>query len=130
MIVRDIPTFLDLLVQRGELALIDAEVDPDLELAEIHRRVIAAGGPALYFSNVKGSKIPVVTNLFGTPTRTELAFGRRPQEFVEQAVRLMHEIVPPTLGKLWSNRSFFSQAPDISTLRTAYVEFYIRQVKT
>jgi UbiD family decarboxylase len=115
LIVRDIPTFLDLLVQRGELALIDAEVDPDLELAEIHRRVIAAGGPALYFSNVKGSKIPVVTNLFGTPTRTELAFGRRPMEFVEQAVRLMHEIVPPTLGKLWSNRSFFSQALKVGT---------------
>ncbi|HMV66221.1 MAG TPA: UbiD family decarboxylase [Myxococcota bacterium] len=117
MIVRDIPSFLDILSQRGELAVIDAEVDPDLELAEIHRRVIAAGGPALLFRKVRGSDMPVVTNLFGTAVRTELAFGRRPQEFVERAVGLLHELVPPTLGKLWANRDFFAQALRLGTRR-------------
>ena len=119
MIVRDIPSFIDILSQRGELAVIDTEVDPDLELAEIHRRVIAAGGPALLFTKVRGSKMPVVTNLFGTALRAELAFGRRPLEFVERAVGLLHELVPPTLGKLWANRDFFSQALRLGTRRVS-----------
>ena len=57
------------------LVEISAPVDPVLEAAEIHRRVIAAGGPALLFTNVKGAAFPLVTNLFGTARRAELAFG-------------------------------------------------------
>ena len=41
----DLRAFLDVLRREGELRVIDAEVDPDLEAAEVHRRVIAAGGP-------------------------------------------------------------------------------------
>jgi UbiD family decarboxylase len=93
--------YLDLLRQENELLVIEAEVDPYLEIAEIHRRVIAAGGPALLFTKVKGSTFPVVTNLFGTNRRLELAFGRRPLDFVRNLVRLAEEIMPPTLGKLW-----------------------------
>ena len=63
--------YLDILRREGELLAIDAEVDPCLEIAEIHRRVIAAGGPALLFTKVKGSTFPVVTNLFGTNRRLE-----------------------------------------------------------
>ena len=55
---------------RGELVEIDAPVDSRLEAAEIHRRVIAAGGPALLFRNVVGSDFPLVTNLFGTEKRS------------------------------------------------------------
>ena len=53
-------------------------MDANQEAAEIHRRVIAAGGPALLFTNVRGKAFPLVTNLFGTPRRAELAFGTRP----------------------------------------------------
>ena len=115
MVVRDIRSFVELLAARKDLAIIDTPVDPDLELAEIHRRVIAANGPALLFTNVKGSRVPVVTNLFGTPARTELAFGPRPRQFVEDAVRMLHEFMPPTLGKVWANRGFFGSALKIGT---------------
>ena len=68
-------TFLDLLNRENEIITIKAEVDPYLELAEIHRRVIGEGGPALMFERVKGSRYPVVTNMFGTERRIDLAFG-------------------------------------------------------
>lgn len=110
MIVRDIPTLMNLLRREGDLVEITAEVDPDLELAEIHRRVIAADGPALLFSNVKGHDTPVVTNLFGTLPRVERAFGPRPKRFVERAVGMLHELVPPTFGKVWAQRDFFWEA--------------------
>src|SRR5437867_13121741 len=41
--------FLELLRQEQDLITIDVEVDPYLEAAEIHRRVINQGGPALNF---------------------------------------------------------------------------------
>ncbi|CAK8718521.1 MAG: UbiD family decarboxylase [Candidatus Electronema aureum] len=108
--ITNLRQFLDILRSEGELLTIDAEVDPCLEIAEIHRRVIAAGGPALLFTKVKGSTFPVVTNLFGTNRRLELAFGRRPLDFVRDLVRLAEEIMPPTLGKLWQSRSVGLQA--------------------
>ena len=113
--VRDIRSFVELLRREGDLVEIDAEVDPHLEIAEVHRRVIAGGGPALLFKRPKGYQIPVVTNLFGTETRVDLAFGKRPERFVADAVRLLHEMVPPTLGKVWAERDFFRQALSLGT---------------
>jgi UbiD family decarboxylase len=104
---RDLRAFLDILRQERLLVEVSAEVDPDLELAEVHRRVIAANGPALLFRKVTGSKFPVVTNLFGSAKRIELAFGSRPRALVEHAARLPEELMPPSLGKLWAQRGFF-----------------------
>ena len=99
---------------RAYLRTVAPELDCDLELAEIHRRVIAADGPALLFTNPKGYDIPVVTNLFGTKKRVDLAFGPRPEEFVRRAVRLAtKELIPPTFGKLWENRDLAWQGINI-----------------
>jgi len=102
--VRNLRELLDLLRDRGELTEVSAEVDPLLEIAEVHRRVIASGGPALLFTNPKGSSFPVATNLFGTSERARLAFGDRPRKFVERVVEAAETILPPTLGKLWGMR--------------------------
>src|SRR5215471_9142332 len=102
--IRNLRQYLDLLRARGELRDIAAPVDPHLEIAEIHRRVVAARGPALLFRQPRGAAFPVVTNLFGTPERVDLAFGARPKEFIEQLVETVDKIVPPTLGKLWDAR--------------------------
>jgi len=99
----------------GELVEVEAEVDPRLELAEIHRRVIAAGGPALLFRRVRGSELPVVTNLFGSRARVELAFGSRPRELIAEAARLPEELLPPTLGKIWARRRLFGALARVGT---------------
>ena len=101
--------FLELLRANNEVHVVDFEVDPYLEIAEIHRRVIAKGGPALLFTKVKGSSFPVVTNLFGTQNRLELAFGKRPLHFVQGLVNLVEESMPPKLTTLWKARSLFAE---------------------
>lgn len=62
------------LEKSGQLVRIKEEVDPNLEMAEIHRRVFDAGGPALLFERVKGSPFRAVSNLYGTYERTEYIF--------------------------------------------------------
>ena len=106
----DLRAFLDQLRRDGELRVVDALVDPRLEAAEIHRRVIAAGGPALRFTRVRGSELPLVTNLFGTARRAELAFGRRPGRLIRRLVELAETLVPPTPGKLWRARDVAAEA--------------------
>lgn len=97
-------TFLDRLNRENEIVTIKAEVDPYLEAAEIHRRVISEGGPALLFERVKGSRYPVVTNLFGTERRIDLAFGPKPEKLLRDLVEIAESILPPKPAELWSHR--------------------------
>jgi 4-hydroxybenzoate decarboxylase subunit C len=100
----DLRAFLDRLRRDDDLVEITVPVDASLEAAEIHRRVIAAGGPALLFRNVRGADFPLVTNLFGTARRAELAFGDRPLRLIKRLVHLAETLLPPTPAKLWSAR--------------------------
>jgi UbiD family decarboxylase len=117
--IRNLRQYLDLLRARGELCEVTVPVDPRLEIAEIHRRVIARRGPALLFRDPKGAAFPVVTNLFGTPERVDLAFGDRPREFIERVALAAETIVPPTLGKLWDLRGLALEGLKVGTRSVA-----------
>ncbi len=60
---------IEFLEKEKELVRITHEVDPDLEMAEIHRQVFQADGPAVFFEKVKNSPFSAVSNLFGTYER-------------------------------------------------------------
>ena len=101
---RSLRTFLDLLARENEIVTIRTEVDPNLELAEIHRRVIEHGGPALLFERVKGSRFPVVTNLFGAERRLSLSFGPKPEALLRGLAQIAEAILPPRPAELWPHR--------------------------
>jgi len=65
---------VDDLAATGQLVRIEQPIDPNLEAAEIQRRVFQAGGPAIYFASVKGCRFPMVSNLFGTMDRVRYLF--------------------------------------------------------
>ena len=115
---KNLRSFLDTLKKENELTEITAEVDPYLEIAEIHRRVIEQGGKALLFKNVKGSKFPVTTNLFGTDKRIELAFGQKPQDFVRRAVKAAEELIPPKLDRIWKYRDLAFSVARLGTKKS------------
>ena len=114
---RNLRSFLDLLARENELVTIEAEVDPYLELAEVHRRVIEQGGPALLFKRPKNSRYPVVTNLFGTARRIELAFGPKPEALVREAVHVAESLLPPRPSDLWKHRALALEALKLGTRR-------------
>ena len=67
--------FIAFLESKNEIHYIDAPVSRDLEITEITDRAVKSGGPALYFRNVEGFTMPIVTNLFGTHQRMAWALG-------------------------------------------------------
>jgi 4-hydroxy-3-polyprenylbenzoate decarboxylase len=100
-----------------QLVRIPVELDANLELAEIQRRVYLAKGPALLFERVKGCAFPMVSNLFGTIERTRFLFRD-----ALQAVRHLVELkidpamlarqpwrywdVPGSLWSMWVRRAW------------------------
>ena len=62
------------LESKGQVVRIEQPIDPNLEAAEIQRRVFQAGGPVIYFASVKGCRFPMVCNLFGTMERMRYLF--------------------------------------------------------
>jgi UbiD family decarboxylase len=97
-------SYIERLRREDDLVTVEVPVDAHLEAAEIHRRVIAAGGPAILFTNISGADFPLVTNLFGTRRRAEMAFGDRPFRVVRRLAELAEEILPPRPSKLWQAR--------------------------
>ena len=78
MAYKDLREFIAVLEQRGLLKRIQTEVDPHLEITEITDRVSKMSGRknvALLFENVKGSKMPVLMNAFGSYERMALALA-------------------------------------------------------
>ncbi len=71
---RSLRECVDDLQRHGRLVRIETPVDARLEAAAIHRRVHAAGGPAIYYANVTGCRFPMVSNLFGTMDRMRWMF--------------------------------------------------------
>ena len=113
----DLRTFIDRLRRDDDLVTVEAPVSANLEVAEIHRRVVAAGGPALLFTNVAGSDFRLVTNLFGTARRAELAFGERPMRLVRRLVELVETLLPPTPSALWGARDVALDLLKVGTRR-------------
>ncbi len=94
--------FLKILEKEGELLRIKEEVSCELEITELTDRTVKAGGPALFFEKIKGHKIPVVTNLFGSYKRLCLALGTKSlDELSERLINFIefHE-TEGLLGKL------------------------------
>jgi 4-hydroxy-3-polyprenylbenzoate decarboxylase len=92
MTYRSLRECTDDLAAAGHLRRIDAEVDANLEVAAIQRRIFAAGGPALLFTNVKGCRFPLVSNLFGTIDRARFIF----RDALESVRRLVELKVDPS----------------------------------
>jgi len=94
--------FLDLLEQRGALSRVRAPVSPELEMTEIQTRLLAEGGPAVLFENVRAAdgrawEMPALANLFGTVERVALGMDRTPAQLREvgETLAFLRQPEPP-----------------------------------
>ncbi len=99
--------FVEALDRAGGLHRVESEVDPKLEISEITNRVVKRGGPALLFTNVRGSTFPVLTNQFGTRRRMAMALGTQTLDEAGGRIRKLLDLSLPEsamekIGKLLS----------------------------
>ena len=94
--------FVESLRNRGELVEVATSVDPKLEIAEIADRCVksASGGPALLFTNVVGSKMPVLINALATRARMESALGVASLDELGDKIRDLLKMLQPGGSKL------------------------------
>ena len=111
----DLRSFVEALEKAGQLRRIRAEVDPVLEVTEIADRVSKSlspegpagapktdpihggtGGRALLFDSVKGSRIPLAINLFGSYARMRMALNCEDFESLAAKVQKLIKPEPPT----------------------------------
>jgi|TARA_B100000809_G_scaffold265882_1_gene326208 4-hydroxy-3-polyprenylbenzoate decarboxylase len=84
--IESIQHFIDELEKAGELKRVKTEVDTNLEIAEILRRVSYTNGPAVLFENVRNYEIPVLGNALGSIKRLEI--GLETKDFSEIGQRI------------------------------------------
>ncbi|MBX3193129.1 MAG: menaquinone biosynthesis decarboxylase [Labilithrix sp.] len=95
--------FVDALAREreGELVRIQRRVDPHLEIAEIADRTMKAGGPALLFEDVAGSRFPLLINAYGSRRRMSRALGVSDLEEHARAIaELVHTRAPKNAREL------------------------------
>jgi len=89
------------LEREGRLVRVTAPVSPVLEMTEIQTRLIAEGGPAALFENVRdGARtydMPVLVNLFGTVERVAWGMDREPGRLREvgETLAFLKQPEPP-----------------------------------
>ncbi len=89
--------FIEFLEKRQRLLRVAAPVSANLEITEIHTRLLAEKGPAVLFESVAGATMPVLTNLFGTVERVAWATGREPDQLRElgETLAFLRQPQPP-----------------------------------
>ena len=111
---RNLREFIDFLESQNELHYIDVSVNRDLEISEITDRAVKSGGPALYFRNVEGFSIPIVTNIFGTHQRMAWALGVESSEELTQKVRDILGIVKTPPESLFDKLKILKDMADLA----------------
>ncbi len=110
---KDLRDFLQHLESCGELQRISQQIDPCLEITEVCDRTLRAGGPALLFENPKGSKIPLLGNLFGTVRRVAMGMGAESIDALRKVGELLaflKEPEPPKdLKQAWADLPLYKQ---------------------
>lgn len=76
--------YMERLRARGDLMVVDREVDPAHELAAVTAAAQKRWGKAVLFTNVKGTRFPVLTNIYGSRERLAELIGIHPGDFCRQ----------------------------------------------
>lgn len=95
MHVRDLPSFLALLEERGQLVRVRERVSSVLEITALADRAVKSGGPALLFEDVEGADLPLAINLFGTRQRMAWALG---VEALDDIPNRLRDLIDVKLG--------------------------------
>lgn len=96
---KDLREFIQKLEEQGELHRIKTEVDWNLELSAIMRKVQELNGPACLFERVKESEFPVLSGAMFGHKRYGMAIGSQSnvRSIMQKVLQAMENPIPPDL---------------------------------
>src|SRR5215468_482590 len=86
--------YLDRLRAEGKLRVVEREVSPRHELAAVTQASQSESDAALLFRRIRGSRYPVMTNIFGSRPRLTELIGAKDGSFCRRWVELMRRGAP------------------------------------
>lgn len=97
ILYKNLKDFLNTLDKKGEIKYIKHKVSCHIEISKItdHESKSSKGGKALFFENIKESKFPVVTNIFGSDRRICLALGVNNLDDLGKRIKKYIDLAPP-----------------------------------
>ncbi|HCF75062.1 MAG TPA: hypothetical protein DES72_14960, partial [Gammaproteobacteria bacterium] len=82
-------------IESGEIQIVEREVDPRFECAAVIARSQHESDRPILFRNIKGSTLPVASNLFGSRQRLSHYLGAEEGNFCQRWATLMKNPVQP-----------------------------------
>ncbi len=120
MAYKDLREFIEVLEKKHLLRRIKTEVSAELEITELLDRTVKSNGPALLFENVKGYKIPVFANAFGTMERMCLALGVDNLDEIGERIQKLLEFEAPS--GIWEGIKMLPQVAELTSFAPKYVK--------
>lgn len=120
MAYKDLRELIEVLEKKHLLRRIKTEVSAELEITEILDRTVKSNGPALLFENVKGYKIPVFANAFGTMERMCLALGVDNLDEIGERIQKLLEFEAPS--GIWEGIKMLPQVAELTSFAPKYVK--------
>lgn len=125
---RDLRDFIRQLEKAGDLKRISKPVSTRLEMTEISDRVLRKAGPALLFENAQHggqpARMPVLTNLFGTPERVARGMGADSIASLRDIGELLASLREPE-----APRSLRDAIGTVSTLKSALWDMSPKRIR-
>ncbi len=120
MSYKDLREFISTLEKKKLLQRITAQVDAELEIAEIADRMVKNNGPALLFENVKNSQYPVLINAFAGFDKMNLSLET---ESLDKIADRMMSLVPSAPPKtFWEKIEILIKLKEIAAFQPKKVK--------
>ncbi|NJD76897.1 MAG: menaquinone biosynthesis decarboxylase [Candidatus Methanoperedens sp.] len=119
MAYKDLREFIEVLERKGLLRRIRTEVSAELEITEILDRVVKKNGPALLFENVRGYKVPVFANAFGTMERMCLSLAVDKLDEIGARIQKLLQLEAPS--GIWEGIKMLPQISELTSFAPRYV---------
>ncbi len=120
MAYKDLRELIEVLEKKHLLRRIKTEVSAELEITGLLDRAVKSNGPALLFENVKGYKIPVFANAFGTMERMCLALGVDNLDEIGERIQKLLEFEAPS--GIWEGIKMLPQVAELTSFAPKYVK--------
>ncbi len=120
MAYKDLREFIEVLEKKSLLRRVKTQVSAELEITEILDRVVKKNGPALLFENVKGYKIPVFANAFGSMERMCLALEINNLDEIGERIQKLMELEAPS--GLWEGIKMLPTLSEVTSFAPKYVK--------